>query len=338
MRYGVVLSESWKALWRSWALWGFLAVYIAVSGVVALVAGGAITALFLTALEGSMPDIGMVALVSALAAIGGLALLPVYWFFHGGAIHLSNEALEGRPVRFSDGIAAGRRNLGALAGFETLFYGVMLGIGLVVGLLTALVFGVVIAGTMNAGDSAIGAGIIMLMCLYVVLFAAGTVAMLFTQAFEAIGARAAILSGRGGREAFSDAWTALRGSFKQVVVMGLIIIGVTWAYSTVMGFVLVPLQFLFYPQMMTMDETTFDAAQFFTLFGTFYIVYGLASLLITFPLSVYLYHAWTAFYRQLVGIAPEEAPVPLVASPGEIPPPPVPPPPPPGSSDSPLQG
>lgn len=324
MRYGAVLSDSWKALWRARALWGFLALYLAATGMIVLVVGGAIAALFAVALEGTAPDVGMTALLSVLAGVAGLAMIPVFWFFHGGAIHLANEALEGRKVWFSDGIVGGRRHFGALAGFETLYYGITLGILVVVGLVFALVFGAIIAGSANLGEGAMfGALLTAVLCMYAVIFVLGTAVSVVLQAFEAIGARAAVLSGRSGREAFTDAWAAVRGSFKAVVVMGLIVIGVTWAYSTVMSFVLVPLQFLFYPQMMSVNETT-DPAQFFALFGTFYVVYGVATLVLTFPLSVYLYIAWTAFYRQLVGIAPAAEPVAPAAYGGHIPAPPVP--------------
>ena len=81
----------------------------------------------------------------------GLALVPAYWLFHGGAIHLSNEALSGRPVRFADGFAAGRRRFGALGGFELVFYGIMMAVGLVLASLFAVMIGGIVASA-TGGD------------------------------------------------------------------------------------------------------------------------------------------------------------------------------------------
>ncbi len=339
MRYGAILSESWKALWRSWALWGFLATWLAVSGVAMLAVLAGLAALFATAFAGATPDVAAVAGFSGLAALVGLALVPAYWLFHAGAIHLSNEALSGRPVRFADGFAAGRRRFAALGGFELVFYGIMLAVGLVIAALFAVLVGGIIASAPNGPEEAAFSVIGGVCCFYIVIFAFSIAAALIVQGFEAVGARAAVLSGRRGMEAFGDAWQALRRSFKSVVVMGLIVIGLTWAYSMVTSVVTAPLQFLATPQLYSMDPTAIetDPTAFLGMFGLAYVAIIALSFALNFPPMVYFYLVWTGFYRQLVGIVPAEQPISAPVSPGYVPAPPVsqqlpgaiPPPPPP---------
>ena len=162
-------------------------------------------------------------------------------------------------------------------------------------------------------------------CFYIVILALGVAAALFIQAFEAIGARAAVLSGRRGMEAFKDAWQALRRSLKAVVVMSLIVLGVTWAYSMVTSVVITPLQFLASPQLYSMDPTSIetDPTAFLGMFGLMYVLIIVLSFVLNFPPMVYLYLVWTGFYRQLVGITPAEETAPAPVSPGYMPAPPV---------------
>lgn len=340
MRFGTVLSDSWKALWRSWALWGLVAIWMALTAVLLVVAAVAFSSLLLTALDGMSPDPVRVALFSAIAGLMGLALVPLYWFVHAAAIHMSNEALAGITPRLADGLAAGRRRIGSLAGFELALWAVLVVAGGVLAVLVGVVFGGTLAATAsNDSLGSFGAFMSVFCCMYAVLIFLSLVASVFIMAFEAVGARAAVLSGRSGLEAFKDAWSALRSSFKKMLVMGLIMLGVTWGYSFMSSIVLTPLQLVFYPQMSMMDPDammeTADLTAFMGTFGLFWIVYMLASFAITFPLTIYMYLAWTAFYRQLVGIASaEETPAPQyeqdgmtvqAQDSGALPPPPAPP-------------
>ena len=290
--------------------------------------------LFSPALNGVVPDTAGVVMFSGVAALMGLALIPLFLLFHGGAIHLANEALSGRPVRFGDGFAAARRRFGAIAGFETMFAGILFGIGLVF----AVLFGVMIVSVLAASDVGSEEAIIgvigMFCCLYAVMLTLGTALTLIIQGVEAVGARAAVLSGRTGSEAFKDAWQILRRQFKSLIVMGLIAMGIMWGYSAVSSVVLTPLQFMISPQMYSMDPMVMDdPSAFFGVFGFMYVIIMIASLVLNFPLAVYTYLMWTAFYRQLVRIAPAERAVPAPMVPPPMPQPPVVSAPPPAPSD-----
>lgn len=321
MKYGRILSDAWTALWRSWALWGFVGTWFAATALVFVgVMVGLAGVMFagITALEAGGPDPASLLVFVVIGLVSSLVMVPLFWLFHGGAIHLSNEALESRPVTFGGGWRAGTRRFGALAGFELLSYLVLLAVGGTLGAVILLMFVTVV--TSGDSEGAIGAAILGLCLMYMIGFVVYMVMILFIQAFEAVGARAAVLSGRGGVAAFKDAWSAIRHSFKNVLVMGLIVLGVTMAYSMVTSMVLTPLQLVFMPQMM-MDPTVVetDPAAFMSSFGTMYAVIGTASMLLSFPMTIFIYLVWTAFYRQLVGMAPAEEPAPPYGSPAPLP-------------------
>ncbi|MDO9108680.1 MAG: hypothetical protein Q7U89_06775 [Coriobacteriia bacterium] len=341
IRYGKILADAWRLTWRSWAMWGWLAIGYGVS--------------FLTML----PMIGLLAYSSGAGtepseeiliasfvgfAVAGLCSVFMYLAYNGALVYLSNEGLEGRPVRFGDGWRAGLRFLPRVAGLD-------LSIGLVATVLAGVAFGVlgVIVAVMDSGsDSAAGGAFVLFCCGYIAILAIGTVFVLLAMSFEAIAVRAIVISGTDIRGGMASSRDVLRHRFKQVFVMGLILIGIYYGVQMVASMLLVPFQFGMMASMPDPASST-DPAAFIEGFGLYWVVAILISYAMVMPLMVFIYYVWTGFYRQLFGIdapaviAPPTAPssqfapqpsqdldqyIPAPPAPPVVPAPPAPPAPP----------
>jgi|GEM_PF-5893903 len=278
-------------------------------GLLAATVIGALIALgmFGPALTAQVPAPDAVLAILGALLLLGIAELLLFIGIHGGAIALSNEAVAGNTTRLMDGWREGAARWPALTGFELLLTAVMLGLYAVAGIAAFATLGPLVSDSADLPTilSAI-------LCLYgVALFSALLVGAIVA-GFEAVGARSAVLSGRGGASAFGDAWRTLRYRFKNLFVMGLAVIGMAWVYGFATSIILTPLSFAFMPELMSFNETTLvaDATEALSQVGTLYAVYGLASTVLQIPFLMFTYLVWTSFYRQLVGLDVPEQPAP----------------------------
>ncbi|MDP2234358.1 MAG: hypothetical protein Q8K89_12025 [Actinomycetota bacterium] len=299
IRYGKILADAWRLTWRSWAMWGWLAIGYGVS----LLAMLPMIGLFAySSGAGTQPSEEILIAAFAGFAVATVCSVLMYMLYNGALVHLSNEGLEGRPVRFGDGWRAGLRFLPRVAGLD-------LSIGLVGMVLAGAAFGVLggIAAVMDSGSNAAAGGAFVFFCCgYIAILAIGSVFVLLAMSFEAIAVRAIVISGTDIRGGMASSRDVLRHRFKQVFVMGLILIGVYYGVQMVTSMLLVPFQF---GMMASMPDpaSAADPAAFFESFGLYWIVAILLSYAVFMPLMVFIHYVWTGFYRQLFGIdAPAE--------------------------------
>lgn len=305
IRYGKILADAWRGTWRSWAMWGWLAIGYGVSLLAMLPLIG-----LLAYFGGAGTEPSEEVLIAAFAgfAVAGVCSVLMYLMYNGALVHLSNEGLEGRPVRFGDGWRAGLRYLPRVAGLD-------LSIGVVGMVLAGVAFGVLAAiiTVMDSGSSAAADGAFVLFCCgYISILAIGSVFVMLAMSFEAIAVRAIVISGTDIRGGMASSLDVLRHRFKQVFVMGLILIGVYYGVQMLTSMLLVPFQF---GMMASMDDSaaSSDPAAFFGSFGLYWVVAILLSYAVFMPLMVFIHYVWTGFYRQLFGIDAPEATAPPVA-------------------------
>ena len=338
IRYGKILADAWRLTWRSWAMWGWLAIGYGVS----LLAMLPVIGLFAYASgAGTQPSEEILIAVFAGFAVATVCSLLMFLMYNGALVHLSNEGLEGRPVRFGDGWRAGLRFLPRVAGLD-------LSIGLAGMVLAGVAFGVLggVVAVMDSGSSAAAGGAFVIFCCgYIAILAIGSVFVLLAMSFEAIAVRAIVISGTDIRGGMASSRDVLRHRFKQVFVMGLILIGIYYGTQMVSSMLLVPFQFGMMASMPDPASAT-DPVAFFEGFGIYWVAAILISYAMFMPLMAFIYYVWTGFYRQLFGIdaptvlappiapsasfAPQPAPdldqyIPAPPSPPAPPPPPAPP-------------
>lgn len=338
IRYGKILADAWRRTWRSWAMWGWLALGYSI-GVAAVVLWFVV--LLGTGLGDSAPNPTVFIGLFAAVALLGLFSAVLYLLYNGALVHLSNEGLEGRPVRFGDGFRAGMRFLPRVAGLDIIVWGAVTIVG---ALGFAALFGI-ISLMDSSPDSAAGGFIAAFCCGYALMLLVLTIAVMIGVAFEAIAVRAIVISGSGVFGALASARDALRYRFKQVFVMGIIVAGLYYALQMVTSVLLTPFQFIMFANAPDPSSTA-DPTAFLGSMGIFYIAAIVLTYATMLPFMVFNYHVWTGFYRQLFGIEVVEPKVPVAqpvryanaeepaAIPGapqapytgvELPPPPAPP-------------
>ncbi len=331
VRYGKILADAWRKMWRSWAMWGWLALgYSAVAAAMALYF---VTIFSAVGVDGPSQSrvIGGFTAMTVLGLFSGLFFL----LYNGALVHMSNEGLEGRPVRFSDGWSAGWRCLPRVAALD-------LSIWLVGFLLTVVGLGVLFgfaAASGTGGDAAAVGFVGVFCCGYAAILVFGSAFMAFALAFEAIAVRAIVISGASVRGAMAAARDAIRHRFKNVFLMGLILVGIYYGMQMILSMLLLPFQLGLYS---TMPDPTAaaDPTAFLGSFSVLSVAMIVVSYVLYVPMMVFVYYVWTGFYRQLFGIDVPPTPVPVVRPPTveapepaqvasltgyEIPPPPSPP-------------
>lgn len=295
VRYGKVLGDAWRKMWRSWAMWGWLAIGYGFAALAMLLWFSTL----LTMDSQGVPDGSMFLGIAFASSVLGLFSAFFYLLYNGALVHLSNEGLEGRPVRFGDGWRVAWRMLPRVAGLEIL-------IGIVAMILFGVVFGgfAALAVGMDSGSEAAAGGFVALFCCgYALFLALASLFAAFALAFEAIAVRAIVLSGTTVRVGMATARDAIRHRFKQVFVMGIILIGIYYGVQTITSMLLVPFQFGMYA---SMPDPAASSTALPTGFFNSYAVMLMAMIVITYalyvPFMVFVYYVWTGFYRQLFGI------------------------------------
>lgn len=327
MNYTDILKRAWHTTWHNWGIWAFYLVMLLLYGVVLAVAIAVALSLVAPAFGvipfGSDAPAGIEeffgvfgAILVAIAATAVLTL-PITLIMRGGLVGLTWEAQEGRTASFGEGWRYGVRSMGRVFLFELL-------IGLVVAVLFGLVFGAMaalIAATDGGGDSS-GAAVIAGICLlYLFIFVLSIAFALFGVGFEAVGVRYAVIDRVSATQAFASAAAMLKTRLKNVVLMGLIMLGIQMAVGFVSSMVTTPLQFFAMP----IDPTSADPTELF-LSSRYWYSIGLVyviSFLVQIPFAIFSNSAWTAFFRALTGRDTVLAEEPAPAYPGAyLPPPP----------------
>jgi len=310
VRYGKVLLDAWKLMWRSWAMWGWLALGY---GSVAF----AMVLWFSTVFslgEMSTPNESMIVGVFAGVLLLGLVSGVLFLLYNGALVHMSNEGLQGRPVRFGDGGRAGLHYFGRVAAIDiTLWLAAMLIGGVGFGALFASIALIDDSGT----GAAVGSGFALFCCGYALMLVVFSLFAAFALAFEAMAVRAVVISDASIRGAMRAAWDVLRHRFKQVFIMGLILIGIYYGAQMVSSMLLLPFQFGMMASMPDASTST-DPTAFLQGFNVYWIAAVLISYAMYVPLMVFIYYVWTGFYRQLFGLdVPEAQTVPNAPFPAE---------------------
>jgi len=309
VRYGKVLLDAWKLMWRSWAMWGWLAVGY---GSVALAMVIWFSTFFGFAVN-STPDESMIVGVFAGVALLGLVSAVLFLLYNGALVHLSNEGLQGRPVRFSDGGRAGLRFFGRVAAIDITLWAAMMLIG---GVGFGALFGSIALMDSGSGTAA-GSGFALFCCGYVLMLVVFSLFTAFALAFEAMAVRAVVISGASIGGAMAAAWGVLRHRFKQVFIMGLILVGIYYGAQMVSSMLLLPFQFGMMASMPDPSTST-DPTAFLRGFNVYWIAAVLISYAMYVPLMVFIYYVWTGFYRQLFGLdVVAQPPVPAIPVPAE---------------------
>lgn len=337
MRYSDAITRAFRAL-KSGGLWGFAATAsVALLAVVAIpvlaayfVLGPVLSGLFngtSVGTGGGLVGAGQAVAASIGFLVGLVLAIPLGLTYHGGLVHLSDEAIAGREARLGDGWSFGARRMG-----RTFAVDFVVGFTLFLVTLVAMVPFIVAAALLipASGNSTGGAvGAVVGICggylfLFLVILAAGVVIM----GWAALAIRYALIGGRTSGDALSSGWRAWRARWKSVVVFALIAIGLQYAYSFVSSIVIVPAELVLMPHAFFPAGQDPSAAVPELLRG--YAVILPLSIALYLPWTVYLQNLWTAFFRQMTGldVPPQPAPVaydPYVPSQTAPPQPPAPP-------------
>lgn len=360
MKYTEVLGTAFKSL-KSPGLWGFfLTAYGAIGLVFGVVLGGAwlaggsgTAALFAdpAALEGTAPPAGFLTgffIMWGAFSAAFLLSLPLLLIMHAGAVHLTNAYQSGGDASVGAGWGAGLKRMGRVLGIDFIA-------GLVPTLIMAVAFVPLVIVLLAAGgpdQSGAGAAAFGTFCcgLLIWMLVIMLVSLLY-QGYEALAVRYGVIGDHTVGSALSSAWQAFKVSWKQVLVFSLMVLGIGYGWSMVTSIITTPLQLVVMPMESyspNWEPTPQQMGRMFSLMPLLYIV----SFLVTLPYYVFLYSAWTAFFRRLTGLdtppmppqawspaptgygyappAPGYPPAPPVAQPGYAPPstPPTPPAPP----------
>ncbi len=321
MKYGEVLGRSFKAL-KSGTLWGYgFTALLVVAAPFALVAG-IITATGAPALLGGMLGMGsaeadmlgsLVTLYATMIVGGLLALLPIV-IARGGLIHAADAAIAMRRVSVGECWGFGLRNTGRTLAIETIlgfFY-------LLAILLVEVPFILVVALGSSSGENNPAAMIGTMCCGYLFLFAAIMVLVVIYTGVESLSIRYGLIGGRTFGDAISSGWKAFRASWKRVVVFGIIMVALAYAWQLLTSMLTLPLVFVAFPITQLMDPSpdpavlgrVFDGALW--LYAAFIVLYS--------PFILFNIVAWTAFFRTITGLdAAGVATPPLPTAPPQTP-------------------
>ncbi|MDO9108679.1 MAG: hypothetical protein Q7U89_06770 [Coriobacteriia bacterium] len=322
MDYGRILKRAWSVTWRYRVLWIF---GLFAGGVGASGGGGSYPSDTenMQNLDASWAERGInslqpyLPLIIVVAAVGAIVLLAL-WIVgiaaRGGLIHLVNEAEENRPVRASDGWAAGFRHWIRIFLVELVLY---LPFTIIVLAVLGFTIAPLIIALVSGEDPTIG---IFSLCggsvlAFIVIVGLGFVVNLL----EMMATRHVVLGLEPAGRSLSMAWADLRKRFKDLFVMWLLTVAIGLAYGFAVGII----------------------------GGIFVIVIDIASVGGLWPLAIgigflmflallvpgavfgtFSSAIWTVFYRGLTGMdagaEPVATPAPEAAPTAVMPPPPPP--------------
>lgn len=322
MKYGDVLGRAFRALGKG-GLWLFtLSAVLASAAPFAIVGAILFLGLGPGGLLNTFPDLAAVLPTSALAsavllfatlAIGGLFVWPIAAITAGGYIHLSDEAIAGRPVRVGEGWSFGLRRF-----WRTLGIQVVLGLAMTVAVMVAtapFVGGIVWAST--GPDSSAGPRLVVSICCgYLYLLLALLAVVFIFSSWIQLSLRYGLIGGRTMDDAMGSGWKAFRAAWKQVLLFFVILIGVAWGYAFASSLITTPLTFFAMPPSMWLPgarPTSTDISSYITRS----LVLLPVRVVVNVPLSLFTILAWTAFFRRLTGLDADPAPMPVAPTSGE---------------------
>ena len=336
MKYSDAIARAFRAL-RSGGLWGFAvtvsaAALVLIAGLAAVayaVAGPRIEALIDMA-SGSgtrVPGVGQALAASAGLVLGLILALPLALIYHGGLVHLSDDALAGRATHVGAGWSFGTRRMGRTFAVD-FAAGAILFVVLLLAILPVILAFVAIgaASPSSAASDIVAVGGVCFGYLLFIVVVLG--ASLVVSAWESLSIRYALIGGRTSGDALGSGWRAFRARWKSVVLFALILLGMQYGYAFVTSIVLVPIEFV------TMPHAFFsagqgDPAQVLPEMLRAYAVILPVAMVINVPWFVFFHNLWTAFFRQMTGLdVPPEPAFAYVPYPPTQPAPPAPPSPP----------
>ncbi|HEY3317784.1 MAG TPA: hypothetical protein VGK50_05125 [Coriobacteriia bacterium] len=250
-----------------------------------------------------------------------LILIGIIWAIlsvaaRGGLVWLANEAAEGRPVRAGNGWGAGFHFWG-----RTFLIGLLLALPL---LLIALVIGALFAGTIVAlaagrgGEAAVGAGVLGICGLAGFVLIVIVPLAILIGVLDQLALRHGVLDDVPATESIRRAWRDVRGRFKDVAIMWILLLAIAVGFGIVVAIVAVAA---------AVPAVVAAAAGVWPLAVVLGVVALAALMFVGAVYSAFYYTAWTIFFRRLTGREVAEVPAPAPAFPGGYPPPPPPPPP-----------
>jgi hypothetical protein len=325
VKYSDAIGRAFKAL-KHGGLWGFAAsAMLSILGVFAVLGGGAYLAVgrgslgrffeSLSSTSGGVPDFRALIVLMGALFLASLISIPLGLIYHGGTIHLSDEAIAGRPVRVGDGWSFGARRMGRVFAVEF-----VVGLIATAGVFAAMVplFAAIIGGfALGSPDKSPVPFIAGLCGGYLIFFLIVIAVSLFISAYEALSIRYGLVGERTAGDALGSAWKATRARWKNVVLFALIVLGFQYAYGMVTSLVIVPLEFLLMPGLFFPGAGSQNPEQILPQMVRFYAVVYPLIFALQLPWVVFLANLWTAFFRQLTGL---DVPVPAPFDP----PPPAP--------------
>lgn len=303
MKYSDVLGRSFRAL-KSWPLWAFSLIAVAAVAVCFGIAAALVSVIDTSGLMRLMQvpasEAAMLRSMLRLYAVmivGGLLALPVMLVVYAGFIHMADSVLAGRPVTAGEGWSFGFRRAGRLLGIEAILY-LFYALGMIAVMAPFMALVIFGAATSENGGAA---GLIGSICLgYLWLFAGIIVLMVVYTGVEGLSTRYGLVGDRKVIDAVSSGWKAFRVRWKNVVVFGLIMVGLMYAWSFVTSIITTPLMLFAMPfSTWTASEPSPDALA--GMMDSMLWLYALMFLLTT-PAYIFMAVGWTAFFRQLTGL------------------------------------
>lgn len=348
MKYGDVLGRSFKALGNG-GLWAYGASALAVVAAPFVLVWATITVSGAPRMIGQALELGAeetqvvggFAVLYATLLLGGLLAVVPLLIARGGLIHAANAAIAHEPVSVGACWSFGLRSLGRTMGIE-LGLGLMYLLAIVVAEIPFFIF--VAMGAASGSEDNMAAFIGSMCFGYLFLFFAIIAIVVVYAGVEALAIRYGLIGGRTFGDAISSGWKAFRAAWKRVVVFGLIMVALAYAWQMLTSVITTPFLFLAMPFSELIKDNP-DPAALGSFFDGFIWVYA-AMIVLYAPFTLFNAVAWTAFFRQLTGLdavasppaptvtpappAPDEQPVgsdgqPAAAAPGFPAAPPAPP-------------
>jgi hypothetical protein len=310
--YGAVLRRAWEITWNHKVLWLF--------GILAGLAGGAnpnfnfqFDSRSPRPFDGLPPQVRryfdqidpnvLVAVVVGLICLGlllVLVLIALSVIGRGGLIGGIRLAESQASVTFREAWAIGLRH------FWTLFF-----IGLVVGLVTLAAFAITIVPGALFTAATFGLGalcLIPLTCLLAILAIILSIIAYFAMI-------AAVVEGLGVMAALSRAWEIIKANAGQIIVLGLIVIVISFIAGLIIGLpllaIIVP---VFVAVMGFATESTWTATTGLLIAGLCFLIYLPVLILLNGILQTWVTSVWTLAYQTFAGQAPRiSAPPPAPA-------------------------
>ena len=307
MKYSDALSKGFATL-RSKGLWGFaVTVEMAQFALVAVVVGAAAFVIGPSGIVELLRSLGTgappasdtwtrIAILGGSLFVAGILTIPLALIAYSGRIHLADEVQAGRPVTVGQGWAFGLSRLGRtfLMGLAALALVTVLLVCAAIPLVAAVVAA---AGSREASGAIIGAvcgGFLLLILLFV--------ALLLASSYLSIAIRYALIGDRTAGEALKAGWQAFHVRFKNVVVWGLIMVGL----YTVIYIVQTTLTYAVEFGAKGLRASGGGGATGGALGAgvAIYVVFYIFALVVSIVWQVAEASLWTAFFRQLTGLQP----------------------------------